>query len=714
MVQISDKQLFEELNLETESLSRVSSAIRENDFLLAKSELVAYLRTRTSPIPPPLDEQQDQRGHGLTGDKDHTIEANRIVDHVFEFVGHPPQQLGRQITWNEDPVDYEQWSISLNRHFHWITLAKAYEATDDEKYAQEFASQLRSWINAMPVEIGSRFIQGGWAPEGKMSLSLDAGIRMGQTWVPAFYSFLNSPSFSVSDCIAMVKAFRDHAVYLMDPVHFRSLSNWGVMEGNGLYQIGVYFPEFKASSDWRDTAMSRLRREIDLQVYPDGAQIELTSGYHHVSLSNFVLAYRAALRNNINVPEDYLASLEQMYHYSLYVAFPNLCMPAVNDSGSHNIQRAMQDAHEFFPGRADFEWASTGRQSGRPPEAKSTAFPYAGHFVMRSGWESDNACLFFDGGPFGYGHQHEDKLNIILYAHGQTLIADPGNYQYDTSEWRKYMLSSWSHNTVIVDGQGQHQQGKPREQYIVKKPLPYTWISEPGFDYASASYNEGYGPERNRTVTHRRSILYIKPDLWIVTDILSPSDDAVHHYESAFVLATDEASAEGLVVMTSGLEGPTCAIYGQGPSGTSLRIASGERDPDFRGWMPKNGDISCCHPTPTAVYSFSGSGKVITSYVIVPIPKAGPNPIASLNFAPTSPSDVCAIGGVIQRTDGRQIYFVQREPGEHRVYLLNGETNAEAGAMIVNSSGCIEAMHLPAGAAVRGDGQPLTTGNFVY
>ena len=714
MDQISDQQLFTELDLETDGLTHVSAAVATGDFETARAAYTDHLKTRTTPVSPPLDGYEDQRGHGKTGDVGITQEADRIVDRVFEFVGHPPQKLSREISWNEDPVNYEQWPISLNRHFHWITLGKAYLATGDEKYAAEFVDQLRSWIRAMPVEIGTRWIQGGWAPEGKMSLSLDAGIRMGQTWIPAFYAFLESPSFGVDDCIAMVKAFRDHAKYLMDPVHFRSLSNWGVLEANGLYHIGVYFPEFNASADWRDTAMSRLRQEIDLQVYPDGAQIELTSGYHHVSLRNFVMAYRTALLNNLDVPDDYLSSLERMYHYSLYSAFPDLRMPAVNDSGSFDIRSAMRDAHGFFPDRTDFEWASTDRQTGIAPEPVSTAFPYAGHFVMRSGWDSSDGCLFFDGGPFGYGHQHEDKLNIILHAHGRTLIADPGNYQYDPSEWRQYMLSSWSHNTVIVDEQSQHQQGKPREQYIVDEPLPHTWISEPGFDYVSAAYDEGYGPERDRTVTHRRSILYVKPGIWIVTDILTPSDDTIHHYESAFILDAEIASAEDLVTTSSTLGGPGCTISALGPDDTSLRIASGERTPNFRGWMPKNGDISCCQPTPTAIYSFSGAGKTIISYIVAPISDTGYSPIVSVSSAATSPADFCAIGGVIRTTDGSQIYFVQREPGDHRVHVLNGQTDAEAGAILVDGSGCIESLHLAAGTGVSGEGQLLSPGDLVY
>jgi hypothetical protein len=37
--------------------------------------------------------------------------------------------------------------------------------------------------------------------------------------------------------------------------------------------------------------MKWLYEELDNQVYPDGVQIELSSGYHHVSLNNFLGAF---------------------------------------------------------------------------------------------------------------------------------------------------------------------------------------------------------------------------------------------------------------------------------------------------------------------------------------------------------------------------------------------------------------------------------------
>jgi len=76
------------------------------------------------------------------------------------------------------------------------------------------------------------------------------------------------------------------------------------------------------------------------------------------------------------------------------------------------------------------------------PAQASHAFPYAGYYVMRTGWEPDAMWAVLDAGHFGYGHQHEDKLSLLLHAYGRLLLTEGGNYAYDASEMRRYVLST--------------------------------------------------------------------------------------------------------------------------------------------------------------------------------------------------------------------------------------------------------------------------------
>ncbi len=681
MKQLDDKAFFNEINLNYEGLDKVREAVQDGDLERAKVELVEYMKNRERPKPPPLEKGADE----------HVIaEANRILEHVFTLVGHPPQKIGRNIRWNEDPVNYDQWAISLNRHFHWITLGRAYIQTKDERYAREFVNQLLSWIDAMPVQIGERYLEGLDDKPGLLSLSLDAGIRMGQTWIPAYYYFLHSPSFTVEAHIAMLKAFRDHAIYLMDPRHFRSFSNWGAMESNGLFHVGVMFPEFKEAETWRKTAIERLYRELENQVYPDGVQIELSTGYHQVSLRNFVWAMQIARINDVEIPSDYVEKLEKMYNFNLYASMPNGKLPGLNDASEVPIRGILAEGFKYFPHRRDFQWMATEGKEGERPKFDSYVFPYAGYLVMRSGWDLDDRYLLFDAGPFGDAHQHEDKLNIVVYAYGKAHVIDPGNYYYDSSKWRRHIISSFAHNVVIVDDQGQNRRGMPREKrwgegrgggtYTVSKPLPLKWISQTGFDYAAGTYDEGYGTRNDRTVTHTRRILFIKPHYWIVTDEMKARDDKQHKYESLFHLDTPSAEVHhpSGAVVTKNKKSSNIAILPLPTGDLDVKVVAGQEEPVLRGWIIAHGTERKVRPIPVAVFKKKGSGTTHFLYVFYPIQAEEKLPVKSVEPLTVESEGASAIGARIRFVDGRVHYFAQASKSGGRLKFDGFETDGEA------------------------------------
>ncbi len=161
----------------------------------------------------------------------------------------------------------------------------------------------------------------------------------------------------------------------------------------------------------------------------------------------------------------------------------------------------MRQGAELFPARQDFEYLASGGSSGTPPKWTSTAMPYAGWYVLRSGWTPKDRYLLFEAGPFGKGHQHEDKLNLIVHDRGRTIVTEAGNYAYDSSAWRSYALSTRAHNTVIVDGREQNRRRKP-ETYVVWQPQANRFFFEDWLDYAEGTYNDGYGPQGEVDVAH--------------------------------------------------------------------------------------------------------------------------------------------------------------------------------------------------------------------
>jgi len=553
----------------------------------------------------------------LNSDQTVFSQADEIMKHIIR--GH---DFGPDMDWEADPNNYREWTYAINRFYHWRTLCEAYWDSRDEKYAREFCDQLVDWVRKNPVPL----LNSG---NGSYTWrTIECGIRQSTTWPDCLYKVLGSESFTPRVAATMTKSMIEHAQHLMT---WPTGGNWLTMESNGLGTIGILLPECKQSPLWRNTAMERMYAELDNQVYPDGAQIELTTGYHQVSLNNFLGLAKTAKLNDIPLPADYYDKLKRMFEYNLYVQMPNARTPSLNDGGASDILSSMQTAYELYEDPV-FQWAATRGGQGTAPDHISHFFPYAGQMVMRSGWEPDAAYLVMDAGPYGYGHQHEDKLSIMVHALGKTHIIDPGNYAYDSSPWRRYTIDTPAHNTIMIDGQPQRRRATPRADHVVEEPIPTNvWLTSDRLDYGAGQYDEGYGPGRETKVTHHREVVFVKPDYWLVVDTLTGEGE--HLYESVFHFDADEAQVDpdGLTVRTIDPT-PNCLIAAAAQEGIRATIIKGQLEPSIQGfiagqrWRPSWKDPTATAPdhgkreAPAAVFSLTREAPARLLYVIYPHP----------------------------------------------------------------------------------------------
>jgi hypothetical protein len=183
------------------------------------------------------------------------------------------------------------------------------------------------------------------------------------------------------------------------------------MELNGLYHVGTLIPFVKDAEAWRRASAKRLCEELSVQVYPDGAQDELSPGYHNVALRNMLGIPRLASAYGHELPEGYLAGLEKMFAYNLWAMRPDRSLPRWNDSWHVDVPHILAQGAKLFEYRGDFLWIATEGAQGTRPDHTSHLFPWAGQVIMRSGWDRQASYLAFEVGPFGTGHQHEDKLS---------------------------------------------------------------------------------------------------------------------------------------------------------------------------------------------------------------------------------------------------------------------------------------------------------------
>lgn len=684
---ISDAELFDILNLDYPGMEKVKAAVAKGDLEAAKHEFAEHLRNREKPVWK-LDwrarPKHDVRPAGVNTENADRVMAGEVlsVNHWHKFDG--------PIDWNLNPINYREWPWGLNRHQTWQWLVRAYWDTGEEKYARECARQIVDWVKRCPAP---RISSGNGTYTWR---TIEQGIRVGQSWPDIYCRLLSSPSFTDEAIVTMVKSFVEHARVL---TKYPTNGNWLAMEINGLMHVGVLFPEFKEAAGWRKTATDRLYVEVDKQVYPDGAQIELSTGYHQVSLGNFVMAWEIAHLNDVPMPAECIAKVERMIDYDLKVAMPDKTLPGLNDADRINIRPALKTGFQFFPERKDFQWMATDGKEGERPKVGSVALPFAGHLVMRTGWDPDDLYLLMDAGPYGFGHQHEDALHIVVYSHGKNHLVDAMSYHYNDSPWRKYVVSTRGHNTIMVDGLDQHRGGRPREQYVVSKPLPNKWVAGEGFDYASGVFDTGYGSQ-NLKVTHKRHIFFVKPEYWIVTDFLDPSDAKPHKYESLFHLDALGADVSGKSVRTANTDASNLSIIAPADDDASLRVVSGQETPVVMGWLRTTGyDV---RPIPTAIYEKEQSGPASFQYVICPTAKGAQWPITGVKRL-----DVGSASGVeIAFADGRRDYFVQaRKPGS-KVKFLDFETDALAAYVRVRD-GKVEKAMLAGGTFLNRAGKPV-------
>lgn len=204
---------------------------------------------------------------------------------------------------------------------------------------------------------------------------------------------------------------------------------------------------------------------------------------------------------------------------------------------------------------------------------------------MRSGWDAEAHWSFFDIGPWGTGHQHNDKLHLSVHAHGRDLLVDAGRFWYEGGPIREYALSSAAHNVVLLDGLGQVP-----DRHRAASPTPLTSVRD-GFDFAMGRFDRGFTDiraGRSRHAMHRgshtRAVVYLRGLGWLVFDRLSserPSrPSALWHFHPACTV-----QVEGTTVRTTDTDAGNVALRPvAGVMDWQVDLHLGRETPTPQGW----------------------------------------------------------------------------------------------------------------------------------
>ncbi|MGD1893742.1 MAG: alginate lyase family protein [Cyclobacteriaceae bacterium] len=557
--------LFEELNLTYPGLQSVQAFVKQAKWVEACQALLNYYRKTAPrsklyrpPIPP--SSQTDATGEAI-------LQGNFTFQQVS---GQIPLTDQGHLDWHYlGPNNDKEWGYFLNRHTVLVQLLSAYRSTGNERYAQACSYLMLDWVQQNPPpEEDVRSVT--WR-------QLEVGKRLSPAWPRLFYGFISTEAFSDVALISMLTLVPAHAHHIQQ-FHLKH-SNWTIMEMQGLASAALYWPEFEQADTWYQYSLEQMQYEVQQQVYPDGAQTELTTGYHYVALNNFNQFVMLLEEHRKLVPQLLHQRVEQMYHYLAYTLRPNGINPLNNDTDLRNFQEIILDAARRYR-RPDWIYIVTnGSKGSLPPGEASQFFPWAGQAVFRSGWKATDQWAFFDMGPWGTGHQHNDKLHFSLSAFGQDLLVDAGRYWYRKDEWREYFQGSASHNVILVDGLGQ----LPTEEKVEDPIEEQVRITE-AFDFGYATYPQGFGTNQNKIpASHTRAVVQLKEEqLWLVVDQITTDQarniSALWHFHPAVATKSLPSGARGTI------NGITLDIIPIADISWKMSIVRGQTDPSIQGW----------------------------------------------------------------------------------------------------------------------------------
>jgi hypothetical protein len=547
-------------------------------------------------------------------------QAEAIYCHEFQLFGQSVS-VGPEIDWHRDPCSNTRWELKfradyrpadkrsgrdvrgifeLNRHQQLPRLAAAYRFTGDERYADEAVSQMETWIDQNPLGYGINWHS-----------SFEIAIRA-VSWIWTIFAIAGSWAFATPVANKIGRSLMAQMQHV-----YRHLSTWTwpgidlVGEATALFIAGTLFGEHRAARKWALTGAAILNDAAAKQVLDDAVHAELSSWFHCYAIDFYLQALtldRRSKQGDRLLTRETEAALAGMLDFAMHLMRPNGTIPLVGDddggrgfplaNGAYSRFREVLAIGAVLFRRPDFKDQSfefsehafwlLGREGleqygslpAVSPQRSNLIHAAAGYAIQRTGWEPDSSHIIFDCGGLGLlkgEHAHADSLAIQLFAGRRDILIDPGTYVCNSKpEWRGYFRSTAAHNTVTVDDRNQAISG---DAFVWESPINARGISKTlRSRFRSFAYLEGkHDGYARRGVEHRRGLIHMPDDYWLVLDRLSGAGEHSFSWSYHFGLAVEPVMPGGdFIEIHSNASSFLLALQATEPLGAGLHHGATE------------------------------------------------------------------------------------------------------------------------------------------
>lgn len=605
--------------------------------------------------------------------------------------------------------------------------AAEYVYTGDETYAYTILWNLMDFIRDTQGEgTGPQWINSGWiqysdlasAPGGMKDIvwrgmypsALSTAMRLQSSLIPMLESVMNSRYMTANVCTAILKNLWDNMTelerYLTDERVANLGANQKVYESEAYGMAAMFLPEFSVSQELILSSKSVMENLVRRSYFADGAYIEATDGYSTSVMSSFTEYWKKLKMYGLDYSEEVQQRLYKAAVYNSLLIAPYGIGIAWGDNGKTNSNLTPKNElfYDLMPDE-EFLFINTYGRKGVMPKWTSRLYEGPMYALMRSDWTDDAMFTLMDSSGFG-GHGHADTNSMTVNAFRRSFLIDPGYYNYDNaSPIRRYMISTRAHNTVEVDNTSQNyllRTDNIDTAEAEKRGKKHNWVTNGAYDFFSVTSGayDSIDPETYEHVDgvkHRRSVVMLKPDFWIVSDLLTPPEnETAHTYRQLWHMSA---------ASNMGTDTEKNLIYSDFSSGANMKIVSADTGASLVKEMGYDTfSWGVAEEAPYAYYMKQDvTGKETFDTVLFPYKTEGDVSVERIDLGvPTYDATAMKITSTVDGTTNNTYYMLDYDHEAGATHTFGQyETDAELALVRENADGTVAEAIINGGSYIK-------------